>query len=127
MKQAEDNVLWDQLKKSVQPLNVGMIGDELPPKLKVHRAPLKPVVYCLDLHQLTVADAYQKTVQFIEKHYKIGSKKIQIITGKGQEGKGLIHGEFMGWLDTKVLKKYIREAKWTNDEGAVNLWLRKNK
>ena len=127
MKQAEDNVLWDQLKKSGQPLNVGMIRNELPPKLKVHRAPLKPVVYCLDLHQLTVQEAYQKTVQFIEKHYKIGTKKIQIITGKGRTGKGLIHGEFMGWLDTKRLKQYIREAKWTNDEGAVDLWLKKSK
>jgi len=76
---------------------------------------------------MTVEEAYQKTRQFIEKHYKIASKKIQIITGKGREGKGLIHGEFMGWLDTKPLKQYIREAKWTNDEGAVDLWLKKSK
>ncbi|MBQ4471685.1 MAG: Smr/MutS family protein [Alphaproteobacteria bacterium] len=123
----EDINLWDELKKSVQPFNSDKIGGELPPRLKVRRAPLKPVTYCLDLHRMTVEEAYRKTLQFIEKHYKIGSKKIQIITGKGREGKGLIHSEFMGWLDTKTLKQYIREAKWTNDEGAVDLWLKKSK
>lgn len=127
MKQAEDINLWDVFKQSVQPLDFGIANQDLPPHLKVRHAPLKPVTYSLDLHQMTLEQAYQKTVQFIERHYKIGSKKIQIITGKGREGKGLIHGEFMGWLDTKSLKKYIREVRWTNDEGAVDLWLKKNR
>ena len=127
MKQPSDTVLWEELKKTVQPLDVGMVEQDLPPRLKVRRAVMVPATYCLDLHQMTIQQAYQATLHFVEKHFKIGSKKIQIITGKGREGKGLIHGEFMGWLDTKPFKQYIREAKWTNDEGAVNLWLKKNK
>ena len=123
----EDDNLWEDLKKTVQPIDFGRAGEDFPPRLKVHRAPLRPVAYCLDLHQMTVEEAYQKTVQFIEKHYKIGSKKIQIITGKGREGKGLIHSEFANWLDTNRLTQYIREAKWTNDEGAMNIWLKKSK
>ena len=123
----EDNDLWEELKKSVQPFNVNRKSEDLPPRLRVHRAPAKPILYCLDLHQMTIDEAYQKTVQFIEKHYKIGSKKIQIITGKGREGKGLIRAEFANWLDTNRLKKYIRETKWTNDEGAMNIWLKKSK
>ena len=123
----EDNNLWEELKKSVRPIDSRQKAEDLPPRLKVHRALASPVNYCLDLHQMTLEEAYQKTVQFIERHYKIGSKKIQIITGKGREGKGLIRGEFENWLDTKRLKQYIREAKWTNDEGAMNIWLKKNK
>ena len=127
MKQVQDIQLWDDLKKTVQPLELDMLEQELPPRLKVRRSPGQPVLYTLDLHQMTLQQAYQKTLQFIEKHYKIGSKKIQIITGKGRDGKGLIHMEFTNWLDTNRLKKYIREWNWTNDEGAANLWLKKNK
>ena len=123
----EDANLWEDLKKSVQPFDSDRKQEDLPPRLRVHRAPIKPLAYCLDLHRMTVEEAYQKTVQFIEKHYKIGSKKIQIITGKGREGQGLIHLEFANWLDTNRLRQYIREAKWTNDEGAMNIWLKKNK
>ena len=123
----EDIHLWEEVKKSVRPFDTDKKSEALPPKLKVRRSPLPPIVYSLDLHQMTIQEAYQKTIQFIETHYKIGSKKIQVITGKGHEGMGLIHGEFMGWLDTKALKKYIRDAKWTNGEGAVDLWLKKDK
>ena len=127
MKQVQDTQLWNELKKTVQPLELDMLNQDLPPRLKVHRSPVQPVLYTLDLHQMTLQQAYQKTLQFIEKHYKIGSKKIQIITGKGREGKGAIRAEFSGWLDTNLFRQYIRTVKWTNDEGAVDLWLKKHK
>ena len=127
MTSTEDTELWDQLKKTVQPLELNSAEGILPPRLKVRRALSQPVLYTLDLHQMTLEEAYQKTIQFIEKHYKIGSQKIQIITGKGREGRGLIHAEFANWLDTKRLSLYIRKSEWTNDEGAMNIWLRKNK
>jgi len=123
----EDNILWEDLKKTVHPFHSGKKSAGLPPRLCVQYAQVKPLEYSLDLHQLTIQAAYQKTLQFIEKHYKIGSKKVQIITGKGQEGQGIIRNEFEGWLDTKNFQQYIRSAKWTNDGGAINLWLRKNK
>ena len=127
MMKTTDTELWENLKKSVRPMDSGRKTEDVPPRLRVHRAPKTPVAYCLDLHRMTVDEAYQKTLQFIEKHYKIGSKKIQIITGKGRNGQGLIHLEFANWLDTNRFRQYIREAKWTNDEGAMNLWLKKNK
>ena len=123
----EDAHLWEDLKKTVQPFDCERREEDLPPRLRVRRASQKPLAYCLDLHQMTVQEAYQKTIQFIEKHYKIGSKMIQIITGKGREGKGLIHAEFANWLDTNRLRQYIRETKWTNDKGAMDIWLKKNK
>ena len=127
MKTVSDIQLWDEFKQSVQPLNSGRKGEDLPPKLRVHRASPRPVAYCLDLHRMTIEEAYQRSVQFIERHYRLGSKKIQIITGKGRERQGLIHLEFANWLDTRGFNQYIREWKWTNDEGAVNLWLKKNR
>jgi len=123
----QDAALWDELKGSVQPLDCGVAEQDLPPRLRVRRAPPKPLAYCLDLHRMTLQEAHVATLQFILKHYKRGSKHIQIITGKGIEGKGAIRSEFAGWLDTRSFKEYIREWKWTNDEGAADLWLKKNK
>lgn len=127
MKKVSDIHLWEKLKQSVQPFISDRKGEELPPKLRVRRAPAQPITYCLDLHQMTLEEAYKHSLEFIEKHYKLGSKKIQIITGKGKNGQGAIHLEFGNWLDTNRFKKYIREAEWTNDKGAMDLWLKKNK
>ena len=123
----EDMNIWEKFKQSVLRLNFGRKTEDLPPRLKVRRASLPPLSYSLDLHQMTLEEANQKTVRFIKKHYEIGTKHIQIITGKGRNGQGAIRSEFMGWLDTKILRPYIRETKWTNDQGAVDLWLKKNK
>ena len=127
MIKVKDIELWNDLRSSVQPLDTKCVDQELPPRLKVRRVFPKALPLQLDLHQMTIQEAYQSSAQFIEKHYKFGTKQIQIITGKSREGKGLIHGEFAGWLDTNLFKQYIRSWKWTNDEGAVNLWLKKNK
>ena len=127
MKQAQDIQLWNDLKKTVRPLEAGRVDQDLPPRLKVRLAPVRPMSYTLDLHQMTLEQAYQSTLKFVDKHFKIGSKKIQIITGKGRLGKGLIRSEFPGWLETKPFKSCIREARWTNDKGAVDLWLKKSK
>ena len=119
--------MWNDLKKTVQPLETGVVEQELPPRLKVRRASVQPVAYTLDLHQMTLEQAYQSTLKFVDKHTKMGTKKIQIITGKGRLGKGLIRSEFPGWLETKPFKSCIREVRWTNDGGAVDLCLKKSK
>ena len=118
--------LWEALKSTVQPF-VGVMKNELPPRLKVRHAIAKDLSFILDLHHKTVQEAYDTTLHFLTVHYKQNSKKVQIITGKGYQGKGAIKTEFAGWLDTKSFKKYIQRYEWTNDQGAVNLWLRKNK
>lgn len=127
MIKTDDNALWENLKQSVLPFKSGRKKEDIPPRLRVHRAPVKPVSYTLDLHQMTLEEAYNISHKFIQRHYKLGSKKIQIITGKGHMGGGAIRGEFGGWLDTPKFKQYIRETEWTNDKGAMNIWLRKNK
>jgi len=123
----KDMVLWDKLKQDVQPLDVDVILHDLPPRLKVRYKFVPPLATRLDLHRMTVQEAYFKTLQFIEKHYKIGTKYVQVITGKGRLGQGAIRLEFSGWMDTPVFRQYIRKIQWTNDEGAVDLWLKKSK
>ncbi len=124
---AKDIELWDKLKKEIQPLKVDVVLKDLPPRLKVRYKFVKTLPLKLDLHRMTIQEAYLNTLQFVEKHYKIGTKSVQIITGKGREGQGAIRLEFMGWLETPIFKQYIRKTQWTNDKGAVDLWLKKSK
>ena len=127
MLNSEDIIVWNELKKTISCGNFGIKKEDLPPRIKVRCAEKRPLSFCLDLHKMTVEEAYQKTLKFLKKHYELKTKKVEVITGKGYEGKGLIHGEFMGWLDTRVFREYVKEAKWTNDTGAVEIWLKKNK
>ena len=121
-----DFELWEKLKRTVQQLPSGVSDFPLPPKLKVHRV-IKTLPCVLDLHHKTLAEAYAETLNFLATHFQKGTKKVQIITGKGHAGEGAIRCEFDGWLDTSSFQAYVRKAEWTNDKGAVNLWLKKDK
>ena len=79
------------------------------------------------MHHKTIQEAYLSTQEFLAKHTKLGTKKIQIITGKGRMNMGMIRSEFEGWLDTPIFKKYVQSGEWTHDKGAINLCLKKYK
>ena len=82
----------------------------------------------LDLHGLTVEEAYQTLCRFITVHIKEGSKKITVITGKGSPKKeGLIHHEIQNWLDTSFFLDKIREVRWLNGGGALEISLKRKK
>ena len=124
---SDDITLWENLKKTILPFHSKCKKADMPPRLRVHRGPQKTLPCFLDLHQMTIQEAYDKTLSFLEQHFRLKTKKIQIITGKGHEGAGVIRHEFNGWLDTQVFKRYIQRYEWTHDQGAINLWLKKNK
>ena len=48
----------------------------------------------LDLHGLTMQEAYGRTMELLEQHHQLGTKDMVIITGKS----GQIRDEFIGWL-----------------------------
>ncbi len=127
MRKITDTELWEKIKASVRPLVHSETPNELPPRLKVRRAPVVILHNTLDLHQKTLEEAYNATEVFLCRHFQKGTKRVQIITGKGHLGGGLIRSEFAGWLDTPKFKAYIRTYEWTHDKGAMNLWLKKNK
>lgn len=121
-----DFELWEKLKQTVQPILSGSLDFPVPPRLKVRRV-IKTLPCVLDLHHKTLDEAYSETLNFLATHFQKGTKKVQIITGKGHAGEGAIHCEFDGWLDTAAFRAYIRASEWTNDKGAINLWLKKDK
>ena len=82
----------------------------------------------LDLHGLSVEDAYQTLRRFFMVHQREGSRLITIVTGKGSPAKeGLIHREIQNWLDTPFFKSKINEVRWLNGGGALEIRLKRNK
>ncbi|MBP5343609.1 MAG: Smr/MutS family protein [Alphaproteobacteria bacterium] len=119
--------MWDKIKAHFNPIKKTHQQRELPDKLRVRRKNAVSLSNVLDLHHKTIQEAYVATQDFIQKHARLGTKNIQIITGKGRLGQGAIRSEFEGWLDTPKFRQYIRTNEWTNDKGAMNLCLKKTK
>ena len=61
MLSTEDINVWEKFKQSVFRLNFGRKTEELPPRLKVRRTAPRPLSCCLDLHKMTLEEAYQQT------------------------------------------------------------------
>ena len=123
MKALEED-LWEEVKKTVKPVKRRVKRDP-PKRLRVMRAAPKNPQTILDLHGLTVQEAFEKSQKFIGKARRAGLKEITIITGRGTTGKALIKNEFEGWLDNPTLSPHIRTHTWQNHGGAVKISLKK--
>ena len=121
---AQDEELWEEVKKTVKPVK-RRVKRDLPKRLRVVRDAAKPQKTILDLHGLTVQEAFESTNQFVQKARHAGLKEITIITGRGTTGKALIKNEFEGWLDNPNLSLHIRDHQWQNRGGAVKISLKK--
>ena len=84
----------------------------------------------IDLHGLTVDEAYITLKQFLQNSYLNHQKYLTIITGKGTKEKtSIIKLEVPRWLQytelsTNVLKFEIVKNKFGEEEGAIKLTLR---
>ena len=119
-----DENLWDELKITVKPQKRRVRLDP-PKRLRVVRSTPKVPQTILDLHGLTVQEAFDSTSKFIERAQRVGLKEITIITGRGTTGKALIKNEFEGWLENPKLGSHIRTHQWQNRGGAVKISLKK--
>lgn len=121
----DDIDVWNQLILTVTPLK------KIRVKTEVHKQYFRKVVrsvsYVLDLHGYTVQEAYNTAIDFIIRHHRINTNHITIITGKGINNTGLIKNEIVDWLDTNILKQYIKSYEWTNDKGALKIYLKRKK
>lgn len=95
----------------------------------------------LDLHGFNKLQAYDATINFIEKSYKRGFRNVIIITGKGKskstsedwikKGEGVLKQNVPLWLREDRLKPYILKIETAHPkdggEGALYVYLRKNK
>ena len=121
---SETQDLWEVVKKQVRPLHqAGVKPQKTYPVLNVQ--PRCKVPYQLDLHGLTVQEAFLQTKHFLNTHFQNQTKNVQIICGKGQGKAGLIKSEIAFWLEQESDK--IASFTWQNDGGAVRICLRKKK
>ncbi len=125
----KENYLWEEYIKKVKPLFKGTnnVIPTVPPCLRVHRAERGNIKYELDLHGLTLEEAYQTVKLFFTIHVHHNTQKIRIITGKGIQGTGKIKNEISLWLETPFFRDKIRELKWLNDGGVLEILLRRKK
>lgn len=125
-----DLSLWESIKKTLRPLKKNRATEPVPfPKrLKVHAAPARELMSVLDLHGLTVEEAYRTVCRFITLHVRENTKYITLITGKGTKDKeGRIHQEIAGWLETPFFKEKINQVRWLNGGGALEIMLKRKK
>ena len=124
----DDISLWEAIKKTLKPLikNRATEPVSFPKRLRVRAAPARELLNTLDLHGLTVEEAYQTLRQFMILHVRANSKVITIITGKGTHQKeGQIHHEIMHWLETPFFRDKINAVEWLNGGGALKIRLKK--
>ncbi len=124
-----DLELWEKFKKTVRPLRQkeDTVPPKIPPRLRVSKTQVIELIDTLDLHGLTVQQAFDILKHFLIVHERAGSGSVTVITGKGIKSTGKIKSEFMLWMDTPFFQEKIRQIKWMNDGGAVLLFLRRKK
>ena len=122
--------LWEALKKTLKPLKKNREAEPIPfPKrLRVHAPPARELLSTLDLHGLTVQEAYRVFHQFIILHVRNKSRVITVITGKGtKEKEGQIHHEILNWIENRTIHSYINQFRWLNGGGALEIRLKRQK
>ena len=125
-----DLSLWENIKRTLRPLkkNRATVPVPFPKRLKVHAAPARELMSVLDLHGLTVEEAYRTVCRFITLHVRENTKYSTLITGKGTKDKeGRIHQEITGWLETPFFKEKINQVRWLNGGGALEIMLKRKK
>ena len=127
----EDLAYWSLFISSIKPLKqkkgVERVKPVLKERLKIKPRPEKQLSYILDLHGLTLQEAYTTVFKFINLHFALSSKSILIITGKGLKGEGKIKKEISFWFETDKFKEKISRYEIENEGGAIRLYLKKEK
>lgn len=105
----EDLRVWEEFVKSGVTLIERDYPKSDPRRPKTEKPKEIPKNY-IDLHGLTVHEAWATTLNFIQKSQQNNQRKIKIITGYS----GQIRKEFTGWLVSEKFKKYISSYQEKN-------------
>lgn len=132
MKQ-EDLDIWKEVIKSVTPLKEkGRVSlfQRLFRRSFLKRKPA-PLSTFLDLHRFTLQEGFDAFKEFIEEHAELGTQRIIVITGKGQEGKGVLRKEFPLWATRNGIKEKILKVEQApshlGGDGAFLVYLKRKK
>ena len=125
-----DLKVWEEFVSSVKPLKQKKgfhVLPDLPRRLKIKPRIEKQIYYTLDLHGYTLQEAYNIVFKFISIHFRLQSKHITIITGKGLNDSGKIKKEILLWFETPIFKEMISSFCWTNSGGTLKIELKKQR
>ena len=90
-----------------------------------------PIEARLDLHGLTAAQAERRLARFVDQAARTGIRCVLVITGKGNEGKGVLRRQVPLWLKTPPLSSQIlaiSQARQTDGGGgALYVMLRRKR
>lgn len=119
MLKPEDRKLWEDVMSGVTRLTSKLVRHDAPKvRIPIRDVRVKPV---LDLHGVTVHDAYKITMEFIDESHRAGFKYVTVITGLS----GQIRHEFERWLWPR--RHMVREIKPLNGGGAFKVSFFKNR
>ncbi len=148
IKELSDMKIWEDYKKTVQPLKktkrsrcfLSGARDALPSLsfirrrfdvLATNKMKNGSLSDSLDLHHLTLQEAYEKVLSFIDAHFQKGSKEVLIITGKGLKTEGALKKNLPLWLEKEYFRKKIREYLPVKDSlgqfGSFKVFLKRKK
>ena len=123
----EDKALWEAYTKTVQPLKAKKslsFKALFSPRHWFVRKQKPELLNVLDLHQMTLQEAFHIFNRFIEMHFNEHTKKIIVITGRGKDDQGQLKKEFPFWLERADIKDKIKNFQMQN-EGSFEIELRK--
>lgn len=113
---SSDLELWRDFTRHVTPLHSRSVATSPP----MHqRLPTPPLGHTLDLHGLTLTEAYAATCDFISRSMHSPYRYVTIITGLS----GRIRHEFRHWLDGHA----IQRVEELNGGGGVRVYLRRRR
>lgn len=113
---SSDLELWQDFTRHVTPLRSRSVAA---PPLIHQRSPVPPLGHTLDLHGLTLTEAYAATSDFISRCVHSQYRYVTIITGLS----GRIRHEFRHWLDGHG----IQRVEELNGGGGVRIYLRRRR
>lgn len=109
----DEKELWMRVTTTVTAL-----GDNRRPAIDAPFQFLNPIpAWVLDLHGLTVWNAFQETKSFVEKAYFAQVRRVTVITGRS----GVIRDEFVEWVSRYPVQRY----ELLNGGGAFRLFINK--
>lgn len=88
-----------------------------------------PPARTLDLHGHTVQRAFHTLVSFLRSAHAEHLRCVEVITGRGGAGGGVIRREFPVWINRPEFRAFILAAAYPHaaNEGAVRLLLRRHR
>ena len=125
MLSAADQSLWDTFTKTVKPLKKKTKIKTVYAKHPLYvRRSLTHLSNILDLHHMSLQEAFSVFNRFLKKHSELKSDKILVITGRGANDAGALKKEFPLWLENRSVQNKIKCFKKQN-EGSFEIELRK--